>query len=117
MTEFVYQCTNCGKRYQRAQVRYLCPLCGRDYRAGIPLLGVLEARFDYSAIRKRFIRTKPDWNLFSAVEEKFYPPIPVGNTPFHKVDSLGRELGFDNLWLKNDGLNPSASLKDRASFL
>jgi threonine synthase len=30
---------------------------------------------------------------------------------------VGKALGFDNVWLKNDGLNPSASLKDRASFL
>ena len=117
MTKFVYQCSNCGKRYQRDEVRYLCPLCARDYRPDIPLIGVLSAQFDYGAIRKRFRKEKPDWNLFSAVEEKFFPPIPVGNTPFFKSAALGDELGFDNVWIKNDGLNPSASLKDRASFL
>jgi threonine synthase len=117
MTSFVYQCENCGKRYQRDAVRYLCPLCGRDYRPGVPLIGVLSVRFDYSVIRKRFNRQKPDWNLFSAVEPKFFPPIPVGNTPFFRSAALGDELGFANVWLKNDGLNPSASLKDRASFL
>ena len=31
--------------------------------------------------------------------------------------ALGDALGFANVWIKNDGLNPSASLKDRASFL
>src|SRR5450759_2825691 len=117
MTKFVYQCSNCGKRYQRDEVRYLCPLCARDYRPGIPLIGVLSAQFDYGAIRKKFRKEKPDWNLFSAVEEKFFPPIPVGNTPFFQSAPLGKELGFDNVWIKNDGLNPSASLKDRASFL
>jgi len=117
MTRFVYQCSNCGKQYQRDEVRYLCPLCARDYRPGMPLVGVLSAQFDYGAIRKKFRKDKPDWNLFSAVEEKFYPPIPVGNTPFFQSAALGHELGFDNVWIKNDGLNPSASLKDRASFL
>jgi threonine synthase len=117
MTRFVYQCSNCGKRYQREDVRYLCPLCARDYRPGVPLIGVLSAQFDYGAIRKKFNRQKPDWNLFSAVEEKFFPPIPVGNTPFFQSAALGNELGFTNVWIKNDGLNPSASLKDRASFL
>ncbi len=117
MTRFVYQCSNCGKRYRRDEVRYLCPLCARDYRPGIPLVGVLSAQFDYAAIRRKFKRTKPDWNLFSAVEEKFLPPFPVGNTPFFKSVQLGKEFGFDNVWIKNDGLNPSASLKDRASFL
>ena len=38
-------------------------------------------------------------------------------TPFFRSAALGRALGFRNVWLKNDGLNPSGSLKDRASFL
>ncbi len=117
MTKFLYQCSTCGKSYPRDEVRYLCPACAKQYRPGIPLVGVLSARFDYGAIRKKFNRLKPDWNLFSAVEEKFFPPIPVGNTPFFQSAALGNELGFANVWLKNDGLNPSASLKDRASFL
>lgn len=117
MTKFIYQCSNCGKRYQRDEVRYLCPLCARDYRPGIPLLGVLSAQFDYTVIRKKFNKSKPDWNLFSAVGKKFFPPIPVGDTPFFQTATLGWEFGFDNVWIKNDGLNPSASLKDRASFL
>jgi len=117
MTKFIYQCSNCGKRYQRDEVRYLCPLCARDYRPGVPLIGVLSVKFDYAAIRTKFRKEKPDWNLFSAVEERFYPPIPVGNTPFFQSVALGDELGYRNIWIKNDGLNPSASLKDRASFL
>jgi len=117
MTAFVYQCSNCGRRYRRDEVRYLCPLCARDYRPGIPLLGVLSAQFDYAAIRKQFSKANPDWSLFSAVEEKFFPPVPVGNTPFFQTATLGKQFGFENVWIKNDGLNPSASLKDRASFL
>jgi threonine synthase len=117
MIPFLYQCTTCGKTYKRDEVRYLCPDCARDYRPGIPLVGVLSAQFDYAAIRKRFKKLKPDWNLFSAVEERHYPPYPVGNTPYFKAAALGKAFGFENVWLKNDGLNPSASLKDRASFL
>ncbi len=117
MTRFVYQCSRCGKRYQRDEVRYLCPQCAREYRPGVPLIGVLSAQFDYGAIREKFRRGKPDWNLFSAVEKKFHPPMCVGNTPFFRTAALGRELGFANVWIKNDGLNPSGSLKDRASFL
>ena len=117
MTPFLYQCTTCGKTYQRDEVRYLCPDCAKEYRPGIPLVGVLSAQFDYAAIRKRFRKLTPDWGLFSAVEDKHYPPYPVGHTPFFPVAALGKAFGFENVWLKNDGLNPSASLKDRASFL
>jgi threonine synthase len=117
MTPFLYQCTTCGRPYQRDDVRYLCPNCAKDYRPGIPLIGVLAVQFDYAAIRKRFRKLNPDWSLFSAVEDKHYPPYPLGHTPFFPVAALGKALGFENVWLKNDGLNPSASLKDRASFL
>lgn len=117
MTPFSYRCTDCGRSYSRDEVRYLCPECGKTYRPGIPLAGVLEAVFDYDGIRKAFNRADPDWNLFCAVEPEFHPPIPVGNTPLARVDRLGSELGLASLWVKNDGLNPSGSLKDRASFL
>lgn len=117
MTRFVYQCRQCGKQYSRDEVRYLCPSCSADYRPGMPLPGVLTAQFDYAVIRKKFRKRQPDWNLFCAVEEKFFPPFPVGNTPFLPAVALGNDLGFSDIWIKNDGLNPSASLKDRASFL
>lgn len=117
MLHFYYQCTECGQKYQRDEVRYLCPTCSKSYRPGIPLLGVLQAVFDYDLIRKKFKLKRPDWDLFSAVERKYYPAFAVGNTPFVRVDRLGDKFGYKNLWVKNDGLNPSGSLKDRASFL
>lgn len=112
-----YKCTLCGKEYKRDEVRYLCPDCSIDYKPGIPLRGVLEVVFDYELIKKKFDKSNPDWNLFSAVEPEYFPQYPVGNTPFFKTENYGKELGFENLWIKNDGLNPSGSLKDRASFL
>jgi len=117
MTDFQYRCSRCGKTYGRDEVRYLCPQCGRDYRPGTPLVGVLEAEFDYADIGKRFQRSRPDWNLFSPVERKYFPDYPAGNTPFAPAPRLGERLGRPNLWIKNDGLNPSGSLKDRASLL
>jgi threonine synthase len=117
MASFTYRCTDCGRTFTRDEVRYLCPECGPKYRPGIPLVGVLEAIYDYEAIGRTFDRSNPDWNLFCAVEKEFHPPILVGNTPLGRVDRLGAELGVDSLWVKNDGLNPSGSLKDRASFL
>lgn len=112
-----YKCSMCGRVFNRNEVKYLCSDCSKDYKPGIPLKGVLEVVFDYGYIKKNFDKSNPDWNVFSAVEPEYFPNYPVGNTPFFKIDNFGKEIGFDNLWLKNDGLNPSGSLKDRASFL
>jgi threonine synthase len=115
--DFEYRCTGCQRRFPRSAVRYLCPDCSVGYRPGVPLPGVLEAVLDGAAIGKAFDRARPDFDLFCPVEKQFHPPLPVGNTPLCRVDALGAALGLDALWVKNDGLNPSGSLKDRASWL
>lgn len=115
--KFKYQCTECLREFNREEITYLCSECGKKYKSGAPLRGVLQVIFDYDYVRKHFDIQSPDWELFSAVEKKFYPEILVGNTPFYKSGRLGKKLGFNNIWIKNDGLNPSGSLKDRASFL
>ncbi len=117
MIPFAYRCTDCGATYPRERVRYLCPECGKDYRPGVPLPGVLEAVLDPAALGRAFDRARPDLRLFLPVEAEYHPPFPVGNTPLVRAGALGARLGLDSLWVKNDGLNPSGSLKDRASFL
>ncbi|MBP1656472.1 MAG: putative threonine synthase [Bacteroidetes bacterium] len=117
MIPFRYTCTLCGRSFERDEVRYLCPVCGRTYAPGMPLQGVLEVAFDWELFRARWDPSSPDWDLFMPVEKEYFPPFPVGGTPLLRADRLGQELDLRDLSLKNDGLNPSGSLKDRASFL
>lgn len=112
-----YECSYCGKTFKRDEVKYLCPSCSVDYKPGEPLKGVLLAKYDYDFIGKKFTKDNPDMNLFSAVEEKYFPEYKCGNTPFLMFSNLNRHTGFNNVWIKNDSLNPSGSFKDRASFL
>jgi len=117
VSRFEYRCTECGRTYDRDAVRYLCPTCGESHAPGQPLRGVLEAVFDAEFLTDASDPGQPDWSRFSAVESSHFPDFPVGNTPLAPAPGLGAELGLDDLWIKNDGLNPSGSLKDRASFL
>jgi threonine synthase len=117
MSHFHYRCTDCGQAYGRDDVRYLCPACSASYQPGVPLPGVLEAVFDFEALKGRVDPSRPDWNLLSAVEPRHFPPLPVGNTPLVPAPRLAATLGLGGLFIKNDGQNPSGSLKDRASFL
>ena len=116
-----FRCTECGSEYALDEVRYLCPSCSRDYRPGMPLRGVLEAVFDYVRIAKHLYKSSKDIGtlreVFSAIDTKFYPPLPVGNTPLFRIERLGRKVGLSELYIKNDGVNPSGSYKDRASQL
>lgn len=42
-------------------------------------------------------------------------PLRVGHTPLYHPKRLGEALGMEMLWIKDEGLNPSGSFKDRAS--
>jgi threonine synthase len=41
----------------------------------------------------------------------------VGWSPLYEADRLAKQLGIKKLWVKDDGVNPTASLKDRASSM
>ena len=114
---FEWVCTECGGAYARDAVRYLCPRCGASYKPGEPLRGVLEARFDCAAIAARWRAGEKLEDLLCAVEREHHPPYPVGRTPLSRAPRLGAAFGLEDVWVKNDGQNPSGSLKDRASFL
>jgi threonine synthase len=78
----------------------VCPECSRGQQPDRPLRGVLEVALEGEAAA--------DFRVFDLlpVPERFFPPIPVGNTPLWRPERLRRRLGF-----------PRLSLKDRASYL
>ena len=45
------------------------------------------------------------------------PPLRVGWSPLYEAERLAKQLGLKKLWVKDDGVNPTASLKDRASSM
>lgn len=111
------QCTLCGSRYSEGEVLYTCPQCGPQ--------GILEVLYDYESIVQRFNREvlgrSQEYTLWRYIDllpvqdaEKI-PPLQVGWTPLYASQRLGQQLGMARLYIKDDGRNPTASLKDRAS--
>ncbi len=109
--KFFYECSECGRRFDIRPELMVCPDCSAKQQPNEPLRGVLEVGLEGDIT--------PDFNIFDLlpVERKFFPPIPVGNTPLWMPINLRRRTGFSNLFIKDDSLNPTGSLKDRASFL
>ena len=109
--DFAYICSECGRRFAIEPGLMVCPQCSQAQAPDQPLRGVLEVELTGTA---------PDnWTVASLlpVEPRFFPPIPVGNTPLWAPERLRQELAFAGVYIKDDGLNPTCSLKDRASFL
>lgn len=109
--EYYYICSECGRRYKISRHIMVCTQCSQKQDADEPLRGVLEVGIE-GKFNKKF-------NIFDLlpVEREYFPPIPVGNTPLWTPLNLREATGFSGLYIKDDSLNPTGSLKDRASFL
>jgi len=116
--EFYYRCSDCGRELAAKEIQYLCPHCASVSQPGEFQRGVLEtviAREHLIALARRKPFQVADWLVYALPDKgKAYP---VGRTPLISPLHLQRQLGFTQLFLKNDGANPSGSLKDRASQL
>lgn len=112
-----FKCIRCDRSYLPKEIQYTCPDCG----------GNLDAEYDYEKISRvvtlAYLGANRDRSLWRY--RPFLPlklsesPIPlrIGVTPLTRARNLERQLGLSRLYIKNDGLNPSGSLKDRASFI
>ena len=115
--KFYYKCTECGLTFDIKPNVSLCPACSSGADASRPLRGVLETvcegqpQVDPEENREKFI------HCLLPVEHRYFPPIPVGMTPLWQPVNLREKLSMPNLLIKDDTLNPTGSLKDRASYL
>ena len=108
-----YQCFACSAVQSADFEGFGCPLCG----------GNLDISYDYdeaaTSIDKSFGKGPNDLFRFSALLPLKQPrppfPLRVGGTPLYPVRPLDELDGMSGLYLKDETLNPSASLKDRAS--
>lgn len=104
------RCRKCGQEYP-IKAMNLCEFC----------LSPLEVVYDYKAMRGHVTRETIAAGPFSMWRYKDLLPVEdevvdigAGFTPLLKATNLAEELGLDNLYIKNDGVNPTYSFKDRA---
>jgi len=114
---FTYICDNCGSVYAIKKDLMLCPQCRENDLEGKPLKGVLKVQLPANLKNSKKAFDDFDIHDYLPVGRKFFPNLPVGNTPLIKAGNIEKESGHSNLFLKFDGTNPTGSYKDRASFL
>jgi len=113
------KCLLCNREYNPGEVKYSCPHCGYD--------GILEVHYAYDEIRKIFSKDYLKnnnnfsmWRYLPLLPVDNYSligPLKVGWTPLYEARRIRENLNMNFLWIKDDGRNPTASLKDRASAI
>ena len=103
------KCKECTREYPLEPMN-VCEWC----------FGPLEVVYDYRAVARVMNRESIEAGPLTMWRSKELLPVDgqvvdlgTGLTPLLKAENLGRELGLDNLYIKNDCGNPSHSFKDR----
>jgi threonine synthase len=117
------RCMRCGRHYAHGEIDLTCscrPNAGSD-------VGTLDVLYDYPRLRHmidaaRLVNDRDRsigryWPLLPIVDRRSLSPLLVGGTPLSHARRLGESIGLTRLFVKDDGRNPSASFKDRASAI
>ena len=105
------KCRECGREYPVDPI-YVCEFC----------FGPLEVAYDYKSIAKAVTRKKIEqrpetlWRYRELLPVDGEPQVGLssGYTPLVKADNLAREIGVDELYIKDDTVvHPTLSFKDR----
>ena len=112
-----YRCSLCRKTYSLDEIQYICPADGGNLDV------VLETDFILQHTSPETILSSRDASLW-----RYLPLLPVsdpqatgtplraaGWTPVFKPPYLAKIHGVNQLWIKDESRNPTASFKDRAS--
>lgn len=107
-------------------LRFTCARCGRDFppdsAAGRCVCGgPLLVDYDFLTLRRQW--KKENWTGEPANMWRYAPALPInadkavtlgeGWTPLVRTARLGAEIGASDLWLKDEGQNPTGSLEAR----
>lgn len=112
------RCVHCARSYDVEDVEYFCPACGYGE-------GILDVLYDYEKAKAELNSAATGGNqklsmwrylpLLPVNDETLIPYLQVGWTPLYDAPRLAAELGIAQCWVKDEGRNPTASFKDRAS--
>ena len=106
------ECINCGTKYDVNEIVYFCKKCG----------DLLEVKYDFEELSKKL--EKSDWRNVPLSVWRYRDLMPIkdiskivslneGGTGLHSCHRLGKQLGLLQLYVKNEGENPTGSFKDR----
>ena len=120
MTKFLgYSCSICGTEYSCTQELYTCPKDGGNLDVVLDI-AFIKRKFEFSDITSREENYLWRYLPLLPVVDPGYEGTPfrmTGGTPVYAPNQLQNELGLKYLWIKDEGRNPTASFKDRASAI
>ncbi|MDP7083776.1 MAG: threonine synthase [Dehalococcoidia bacterium] len=106
------ECTQCGKTYSAGALSTVSPCCGKVLyaRYDLPKLG---REVDRDAVARRPGGMWSFAELLPVEDPANVVTLGEGGTPLLKAPNLGKRLGLNHLFIKEEGLNPTGTFKAR----
>jgi len=106
------ECTKCGEKYAVDKPNFLCTKCGK------PLFVHYDIEKIKSVVTKEMVKSRPAnlWRyreFLPIADDSNIICLGEGFTPMFHAEALGKQIGMTNLYLKDEGLNPTGSFKAR----
>ena len=107
MNKTFLRCRECKKEYD-STFKYICDEC----------FGPLDVHYHFPSITKDVFASREQtyWRYFEllpVIDKSNIVSINAGMTPLVRAEKLGKKIGLNNLYIKNDSVNPTFSFKDR----
>lgn len=116
MSFYTLQCVSCGKKWKEEETCTTCKVCGN----------AIDIHMDMDFVARRLNRFSLEHAPLSAAKYMdFYPidncskviTLGEGNTPLYHAKKIGEKVGIKNLFIKNEGHNPTGVFKDRGTMV
>ncbi len=113
---YTLKCIRCGTTFDEKDTVTSCLKCQAP----------LDVIYDYERIKRRLNNFALENTPISATKYlDFYPILDLekiitlkeGGTPLYKADNLGKKLKLKNVYIKNEGANPTGVFKDRGTLV
>ncbi|MBT7737061.1 threonine synthase, partial [Candidatus Peregrinibacteria bacterium] len=110
------KCISCKKEFDEKESCTTCLKCGNP----------LDVVYNYDFIKQRLNQYALKNSPISALKYLIFYPIMnlekivtlnEGGTPLHKCQNLSKKYKLPNLYIKNEGANPTGVFKDRGTLV
>lgn len=106
------ECANCQRQYEATRLHNVCVDCGK------PLLARYDLPVIARALSKQSLSTRSGdlWRyreLLPVVRDENIVTLGEGWTPLLRTSRLGSSVGVEQLYIKDESLNPTQSFKAR----
>lgn len=113
---YTLKCVKCGAIADEAKAYTNCIKCKSPLEV-VMNYELLKERLNMSMLRTAPIKAAKYIDFYPIRDKRNIISLHEGGTPLYKCKNLGKTLGLNNLYVKNEGANPTGAFKDRGTMV